>query len=213
MAASQAQGNPYQQLVTDLQAFFQARPDLIQRALSNVFSMRMIGNKTHGDLAEVAMAEFIDLFVPGYSARHVGKDLYRAKSHEEDISVRTPNGLDLPVSLKAYGDGPLQLSTNKDSSMFRYLQSRPDLVTDPSQIRAILTSPSFADFRRINVLPLIYDEKQMRCNIMVFDAERAMDAVRSITLVTAGSGRKHPVYRFADQSGGYICEVRYGDQA
>jgi len=66
--------NPYQQLVSDLGTFFKARPDLIQRTLSNVFSMRMIGNKTHGDLAEVAMAEFIQLFVPGYSARHVGQD-------------------------------------------------------------------------------------------------------------------------------------------
>jgi len=26
-----------------------------------------------------------------------------------------------------------------------------------------------------------------------------------------GSGRKHPVFRFYDKAGDYICEVRYGD--
>jgi hypothetical protein len=29
----------------------------------------------------------------------------------------------------------------------------------------------------------------------------------------AGSGRKHPVFRFYDNAGGYIFEVRYGDVA
>lgn len=205
--------NPYVKFVQDLKTFFEARPDLIQRTLSNVFSMRMIGNKTHGDLAEVAMAEFIQLFVPGYSARHVGKDMYRAKAHEEDISVKTPEGTELPISLKAYGDGPLQLSTNKTSSMFKLLSTQPNRISDTSKIRDILRSPAFADFRQINVLPLIYDEKKMRANIMIFDAGRAMDSVTSITLVTAGSGRKHPVYRFTDANGNYVCEVRYGDEA
>jgi len=97
--------------------------------------------------------------------------------------------------------------------MFQFLRGQPNQVAELSQIRTILSSDAFADFRQINVLPLIYDEKRMRCNIMVFDAERAINSVRSITLVTAGRGRKHPVYRFANESGGYICEVRYGDQA
>ena len=95
--------------------------------------------------------------------------------------------------------------------MFQFLRGQPNQVAELSQIRTILSSDAFADFRQINVLPLIYDEKRMRCNIMVFDAERAINSVRSITLVTAGRGRKHPVYRFANESGGYICEVRYGD--
>ncbi|MBQ6964620.1 MAG: hypothetical protein IJP82_02885 [Bacteroidaceae bacterium] len=34
-------------------------PKLIVNTLSNIFTMRLIGNKTHGDLAEVGMAEFI----------------------------------------------------------------------------------------------------------------------------------------------------------
>jgi hypothetical protein len=30
-------------------------PDLITITLSNIFTMRLIGNKTHGDLAEIAI--------------------------------------------------------------------------------------------------------------------------------------------------------------
>jgi hypothetical protein len=32
-----------------------------------------------------------------------------------------------------------------------------------------------------------------------------------IIRLESGRGRKHPVYRFYDSSGDYICEVRYGD--
>ncbi|MCY4233675.1 MAG: hypothetical protein OXE59_08065 [Bacteroidetes bacterium] len=64
--------------------------------------MRLIGNKTHGDLAEIAISEFVNQYMYDFSSIHVGKDLYRAKSQEE-----------FQVSLKAYGVGPLQLSTDK----------------------------------------------------------------------------------------------------
>lgn len=45
--------------------------------------MRLIGNKTHGDLAETGIAEFVNQFMYDFKALHVGKDLYRAKQHEE----------------------------------------------------------------------------------------------------------------------------------
>ena len=50
---------------------------LVINTLSNIFSMRIIGNKTHGDLAEIGMAEFINQFMYDYKSIHVGKDLYR----------------------------------------------------------------------------------------------------------------------------------------
>ncbi len=37
-----------------------------------------------------------------------------------------------------------------------------------------------------------------------------MDQTARIERVDAGGRRKHPVYRFYDKNGGYICEVRYG---
>jgi hypothetical protein len=46
---------------------------------------------------------------------------------------------------------------------------------------------------------------------MVFDFARARESTYEIKFEVGGAGRKHPVFRFYDKSGGYICEVRYGD--
>lgn len=187
-------------------------PTLITTTLSNIFTMRLIGNKTHGDLAEIAIAEFINQYMYDFRSVHVGKDLYRAKSQEEDIKVINEiTKAEFPVSLKAYGDGPLQLSTDKTSSMFPRLQREGAEISDPEKVKAIFEDPAFSAFTDINVLPLIYDEKGQRCNIMVFDQFRARAATARIAFATAGRGRKHPVYKFHDADGAYICEVRYGD--
>jgi len=45
---------------------------------------------------------------------------------------------------------------------------------------------------------------------MVFDYEKAKKFTSVIKREDTGRGRKHPVYRFYDAKGGYICEVRYG---
>ena len=62
----------------------------------------------------------------------------------------------------------------------------------------------------MNVLPLIYDEKKKRCNVLVFDHELAQQSVTRVVYESEGKGRKHPVYRFYDSEGDYVCEVRYG---
>ena len=36
---------------------------LVINTLSNIFTMRLIGNKTHGDLAEIGIVEFINQFM------------------------------------------------------------------------------------------------------------------------------------------------------
>jgi hypothetical protein len=78
--------------------------------------MRLIGNKTHGDLAEIGIMEFVNQFMYDFKSAHVGKDLYRAKSQEEDITVTNDLTKEtFPISLKAYGIGPLQLSTDKNT--------------------------------------------------------------------------------------------------
>lgn len=189
-------------------------PTLISITLSNIFTMRLIGNKTHGDLAEIAISEFINQYMYDFKSVHVGKDLYRAKTSEEDITVfNEVTGENFSVSLKAYGDGPLQLSTDKDFRMFPYLKGLGDYIDCPNVIESVFNSPDFAAFSGINVLPLIYDEKKQRCNILVFDSERARKNTTRIELVSGTRGRKHPVYRFFDANGSYICEVRYGDAA
>ncbi len=201
----------YRDFVRRFKLLISKRPDLITTTLSNIFTMRLIGNKTHGDLAEIAIAEFINQYMYDFRSVHVGKDLYRSKSREEDIKIINELTQDeFPVSLKAYGVGPLQLSTDKNFLMFPRLQQEGKEITDPARIRAIFADEAFADFDKINVLPLIYDEKAKLCNIMAFDFDTAKSNTAVIRLEEAGRGRRHPVYRFYDDAGAYICEVRYG---
>ena len=205
---------PYKDFTSRFKLLISKHPDLITITLSNIFTMRLIGNKTHGDLAEIAIAEFINQYMYDFTSVHVGKDLYRAKTHEEDIKIINEiTKAEFPVSLKAYGDGPLQLSTDRDFRMFPRLEREPEEVRGKKKIQKIFHDPAFAEFRNINVLPLIYDEKKQRCNILVFDYDRAMNQTARIAREVAGRGRRHPVYRFYDADGDYVCEVRYGDAA
>lgn len=201
----------YGDFTTRLKLLISKNPKLITTTLSNIFTMRLIGNKTHGDLAEIAIAEFINQYMYDFKSLHVGKDLYRAKEHEEDITITNEiTKATFPVSLKAYGDGPLQLSTDKNFHMFPKLKAIGTLITSKKEIAQIWADPAFSEFSTMNVLPLIYDEKKQRCNILVFNADFARDSVARVAYEEAGRGRTHPVYRFYDSDDNYICEVRYG---
>lgn len=197
---------------------------LVINTLSNIFTMRLIGNKTHGDLAEIGMVEFVNQFMYDYKSIHVGKDLFRAKQHEEDILIMNEiTKAEFTLSLKAYGDGPLQLSTDSRQKMFPFLEGQGKDITDKKKIEAVFDSQEFAEFDNINVMPLIYDEVEMRCNIMIFDHRKAINETCRIIYVgkdqkfdvgsksvVPGKGRAHPIYMFVDARGNYICEVRYG---
>ena len=197
---------------------------LIINTLSNIFTMRLIGNKTHGDLAEIGMVEFINQFMYDFKSVHVGKELFRAKEREEDIVILNEiTKTKFPVSLKAYGDGPLQLATDSKQKMFPFLEKQGKDITDLNKIKNIFQSNEFEDFDEINVMPLIYDEKTQRCNIMIFDHKKVINKTRRIVYVDKsqkyntvtrsvipGKGRKHPIFMFVDSNGNYICEVRYG---
>jgi len=69
----------YKDFIKRLKLLVKKNPSLIITTLSNIFTMRLIGNKTHGDLAEIAIAEFINQYMYDFRSIHVGKDLYRAK--------------------------------------------------------------------------------------------------------------------------------------
>jgi len=47
--------NPYKDFTKRLNLFIVRNPELIAMTLGNIFTMRLIGNKTHGDLAEIAL--------------------------------------------------------------------------------------------------------------------------------------------------------------
>jgi hypothetical protein len=202
---------PYKDFTQRLKLLISKNPHLITTTLSNIFTMRLIGNKTHGDLAEIAMAEFINQYMYDFKSVHVGKDLYRAKQHEEDIKIINEiTKAEFPVSLKAYGDGPLQLSTDKHFEMFPALEKIGHLIEGTEALSSLWKNEVFSDFGNLNILPLIYDEKQQRCNILVFDHERARANIARVVYEEEGKGRKHPVFRFYDTEGKYVCEVRYG---
>ena len=105
------------------------------------------------------------------------------------------------------------MSTDKYSRMFPRLEKENGDIKGDRNIQKIFQDPAFTEFRNINVLPLIYDEKRKRCNILVFDYDRAMDHTSRIVREEKGKGRKHVVHRFYDKNDNYICEVRYGDAA
>lgn len=204
--------DPYKDFTTRLKILVGKHPNLITTTLSNIFTMRLIGNKTHGDLAEIAMAEFINQYMYDFRSKHVGKDLYRAKSQEEDIKIiNEVTKAEFPVSLKAYGNGPLQLSTDKNFKMFPRLEQEGGDIIGKEHVLRVLSDEAFSDFKNINILPLIYDEKSQRCNILVFDYHRAESDTIRISKEIGTKGRKHPVFRFYNANDSYICEVRYGD--
>ena len=202
----------YRNFIQRLKVLIKKRPDLIITVLSNIFTMRLIGNKTHGDLAEIAIAEFINQYMYDFCSEHVGKELYRSKSQEEDIKIVNEVTKEVfSVSLKAYGHGPLQLSTDKKSLMFSLLQKQKSKnIKSRDIIENIFFNEAFSSFQNINLLPLIYDEKNKKCNILVFDYEKAQKNTNQIILEKNERGRKHPVFRFYDINKNYICEVRYG---
>ena len=193
---------------------------LVVNTLSNIFTMRLIGNKTHGDLAEIGMAEFINQFMYDFKSIHVGKDLFRAKEHEEDIVIiNEVTNSKFPLSLKAYGDGPLQLSTDSDQKMFPYLEKQGKNINDKKKIEEIFSSKAFSEFNNINIMPLIYREEDKQCNIIIFDHEKARRQTARILYIgkgkslkskSKGKTRKHPIFMFLDEKDNYICEVRYG---
>ena len=188
------------------------QPDLIITTLSNIFTMRLLGNKTHGDLAEIAIAEFINQYMYDFHSEHTGKKLYRSKHYEEDIKViNEMTGKEFSLSLKAYGQGPLQLSTDKKFLMFSLLKKqRVKEIRDRRAIQKIFKDKAFAGFQDIHLLPLIYDEDKKRCNILIFNYAKAQTNTSQILFEETGKGRKHPVFRFYDADNNYICEVRYG---
>ena len=206
----------FDKFLTKFVESFSGKDPIIFSVLGNVFSMRIIGNKTHGDLAEIALTEYINQFVSGYSAKHIGKEKFRAKEFEEDIRItETSTKEEIPISIKAYGSGPLQPSTNKDGSMFSLLQNviGKKGTNDIGKIKEVLNNKCFKDFSAVNVLPLIYNEKEMKFKVIVFDLQKAYSSVKKIKFLPPrkiGKKKTFPIYKFFDNKNNYIFEVRYG---
>ena len=80
--------NAYKKFTDKLEILISRNPDLITMTLSNIFTMRLIGNKTHGDLGEIAIVEFINQYMDdcGYGIKTDG--IMRYLVHYLSIRIR-----------------------------------------------------------------------------------------------------------------------------
>ena len=141
---------------------------------------------------------------------------FAPKKFEEDIRITEVSSKEeIPISIKTYGFGPLQLSTNKDGSMFALLQEEIGKrgLNGVGKIKEMLGNKCFKDFGFVNVLPLIYNEKKMRFKVIIFDLQKAYSSVKKIKFFPSrkiGRKRTFPIYKFFDDKNNYIFEIRYG---
>lgn len=49
----------YEEFIVRFSKFTEKNQKIVMNTLSNIFTMRLIGNKTHGDLAEVGIAIYV----------------------------------------------------------------------------------------------------------------------------------------------------------
>ena len=111
---------------------------LITTTLSNIFTMRLIGNKTHGDLAEIAIAEFVNQYMYDFRSIHVGKDLYRAKSKEEDIKIINEiTKVEFPASQGVRSIPSSSAFNRQEFSMFPRLQLEGTEITDAKEAEGL----------------------------------------------------------------------------
>ena len=182
----------FNQLLDRLQEVRNENEERFDAPFINALSMREFGNKTHGDMLEIAFVELLNspLF-PDIGARHVGKERYRADGAEEDVLVwflETPENT-LDISLKAYGSGPLQLSTNSTGSMRELLGNQVgtndnvSITEDIDVITEILESEPFNRFRtETNTIAAIYTEREFGINTLREMAEFDTDRMNKRTL-------------------------------
>ena len=188
---------------------YQHHPNIFLNTFSNIFSCREIGNKTHGDLAEIGIDEFINEFMYDYSSIHIGKENYRNKQVEEDLKIiKKMDNTHFYISLKCYGKGHLQLSTDKNNFLFPFLKI---LRKDENKIRKVKEKKEFQKLLNISTLSLIYDEKQKQFNILVFDKTKFLNELKDIKFINNDvRNRKHPIFIFLNEQEEYILECRYG---
>lgn len=228
----------YKEFIKRLALLHKRYPSLLTTTFANILTMRYIGNKTHGDMAEIGITEFINDFLYDYECEHVGKDEFRSKEHDEDIVVKplfgNKEGLYIPISLKVYGVGPLQLSTGKvenpEDGLYNQIKdlSKSNVIDTGDEINKVFDLKGFKSMT--NVMPIIYKEEENvggECNILTFNLAKArletryifhvnknqkFDEGQKTVIKDKGKGKKrsYPIFLFLNENYDYICEVRYG---
>jgi hypothetical protein len=72
--------------------------------------MRLTGNKTHGDLAEIAIAEFINQYMYDFRSIHVGKEKPKSFRLEQITNRFTDQkSVGIPLTVLSYKSSKFRL--------------------------------------------------------------------------------------------------------
>ncbi len=84
--------------------------------------------------------------------------------------------------------------------MFPYLEElNSECITSQNIINSIFESDAFKDFGSMNVMPLIYDEKKKRCNILIYDYEKAKSSIKKFKKLVKVTVENIPFMLFLTQ--------------
>ena len=89
----------YKDFTTHLKLLISKQPELITTTLGNIFTLRLVGNKTHGDLAEIAIAEFINQYMYQYFGQFCMRGSRRGSSILRLSCPQQPKTRRIPMRL------------------------------------------------------------------------------------------------------------------
>jgi hypothetical protein len=146
-------------------------------------------------------------------------NILKIKDHSEllsDMKILLKNmSLNIiEMSLKCYGEGPLQLYTDANHEIFPYLSTFIDdkkIETNltKKQIDEIRNSAIFNKVKKKKVIVLNYSEKNNNFSLLTTNINNFLDQVYTITYYPT-KGKNFEIFKFYDIESNYICEVRYG---
>ncbi|MFW6047576.1 MAG: hypothetical protein ACOCP4_07330 [Candidatus Woesearchaeota archaeon] len=203
----------------------------LDKIISRVMDFRKTGVATAGYLMEPAIANFISE-ITGYQCRQIGKEWYRNSSeNEDDIVVFAVGTADsqineiienrdftkmIGLSLKTYGEGDLQVSTNKSNSLRLDCEKFGERKLDKKEISTLKNKKSFNNFKALNTIQILYQEPNGRkivdysYRVTAFNTFKACEDIEHIEFIMR---KKYGIYRFFNSNKDFMFDIRYGGKS
>jgi hypothetical protein len=151
-----------------------------------------------------------------YNLEFTNKKDIKVKIH--DLLMEKLSKIDIEsLSLKCYGEGPLQLNTNPTSSLINECLSHVvnGIETSQNLPLTILESEAFSSLRLSNekILAVIYNETNFTYSVILIDINDLFNKVSKIIYtpkIKKQNSFTYEIVKFYDKDDKYIFEVRYG---
>lgn len=151
-----------------------------------------------------------------YNLEFTNKKDIKVKIH--DLLMEKLSKIEIEsLSLKCYGEGPLQLNTNSNSSLINECLSHVVNGVETSQNLplTILESEAFSSLRLSNekILAVIYNETDFTYSVILIDINDLLNKVNKIIYtpkIKKQNSFTYEIVKFYDKDDKYIFEVRYG---